>query len=157
MGANGSLKGVKNRSCAKKCRLWFGPTIYYIFSLPAPFKISFFDTSKQLKCKSFFDTPRMPPGGCKMAPPRLKNGETGVPRDPQGCQRVPQCLPKCSPKAYQNVTKSPKSQPKHEQVDCLKMSTSLTRDTHFRGSRVPKTPPETPKNAPRAMQKPSRN
>ena len=36
------------------------------------------------------------------------------------------------------------------------MSTSPTRDTHFRGSGVPKTPPKSTKNAPKAMQTPSR-
>ena len=33
------------------------------------------------------------------------------------------------------------------------MSTSLTRDTYFRGSRVPKTPPKSTKNAPKVPQK----
>ena len=60
-------------------------------------------------------------------------------------------LPKWFPKAPQNATKSTKSQPKHENDEFLKMSTSLTRDTHFRGSRVPKTPPKSTKNAPETL------
>ena len=36
--------------------------------------------------------PPIPPRGCKMAPTGPKNGESGVPREHQGCQRVPQCL-----------------------------------------------------------------
>ena len=46
----------------------------------------------------FRGVPRMPPRGCKMAFTGPKNGESGVPRDPQGCQRLSQCLLKCSKK-----------------------------------------------------------
>ena len=69
---------------------------------------------------------------------------------------VPFWLPKWLPKATQNVTKSTKSQPKHEKDEFLKMSTSLTRETNFRGSRVPKTPPKSTKNAPKVHQKSQR-
>ena len=65
----------------------------------------------------------------------------------------PFLLPRRAPKASQNVTKSTKSQPKHEKDEFLKMSTSLTRDTHFRGSRVPKTPPKSTNNAAKVPQK----
>ena len=51
--------------------------------------------------------PRMPPRGCKMAPTGPKNGESGVPRDPQGCQRVPQCPPKMLQKIIENQHPSP--------------------------------------------------
>ena len=62
-------------------------------------------------------------------------------------------LPKCLPKASQNVTNSRKSQPKHEKDEFCRMSTSLKRDTNFRGSRIPKTPPKSTKNAPKVPQK----
>ena len=42
--------------------------------------------------------PPIPPRGCKMAPTGPKNGESGVPREPQGCQRLSQCLLNCSKK-----------------------------------------------------------
>ena len=64
--------------------------------------------------------------------------------------------PKWVPKASQNVKKPTKCEPKREKDDFLKMSTSLTRDAHFRGSRVLKTPPKSAKNATRVPQKPHR-
>ena len=42
--------------------------------------------------------PRTPPRSCKMAPTGSQNGESGVPREPQGCQRLSQCLLNCSKK-----------------------------------------------------------
>ena len=51
---------------------------------------------------------------------------------------------------------SQKSQPKHEKNEFLRISVSPTRNTQNQGSRVPKTPPKSTKNAPKAMQKPSR-
>ena len=61
-------------------------------------KTSLFDTSKQQKCRSF-------PRGASDAAPGLQNGAHGAekwrewgPWDPQGCQRVSQCLLKCSKK-----------------------------------------------------------
>ena len=135
MGANGNLKGVKNRSCAKKCRLWFGPIIYYIFSLPAPFKISFFDTSKQLKCKSFFDTPRMPPGGCKMAPPRLKMarlGSPGLPKGAKGASSASQNAPKNRPRISTLSRTASKGAPAVSRV-----SSPLPKYCHFGRSIVP--------------------
>ena len=65
----------------------------------------------------------------------------------------PLWLPKWLPKALQKDTTSTKSQPKHEKDEFLKMSTSLTRDTNFRNSRVPKTPPKSRNNATEVPQK----
>ena len=42
--------------------------------------------------------PRTRPRSCKMVPTGPKNGESGVPREPQGCQRLSQCLLNCSQK-----------------------------------------------------------
>ena len=66
---------------------------------------------------------------------------------------VPLWLPKWLPEAPQNLTNSTKSQPKHKKEDFLKMSTSPTRNTHFRGSRVPQTHPKSTKNTPKVPQK----
>ena len=57
------------------------------------------------------------------------------------------------PQSTPNVIKSRKSQPTHEKNNFLKMSTSRTRNTHFQGSRVPKTLPKSTKNAPKVPQK----
>ena len=107
MGANGSPKCAKNQSYAKKCRMWFGPIIYYIFSLPAPSKTSLFDTSKQPKCKSF-------PRGASDAAPGLQNGAPGAEKwrewGPPGSPRVPKGLPmppKMLPKIVQKSAPSP--------------------------------------------------
>ena len=51
------------------------------------------------KNEGFFRmVPRTPPRSCKMVPTGPKNGESGVPREPQGCQRLSQCLLNCSKK-----------------------------------------------------------
>ena len=52
--------------------------------------------------------PRMPPRGCKMAPTGPKNGESGVPRDPQGCQSASQRPLKCSTKTSKISTPAPR-------------------------------------------------
>ena len=46
----------------------------------------------------FRGVPRMLSRGCKMAFAGPKNGESEVPREPQGCQRLSQCLLNCSKK-----------------------------------------------------------
>ena len=43
----------------------------------------------------FRRVPRTPPRSCKMPLTGPKNGESGVLQDPQGCQRLSQCLLKC--------------------------------------------------------------
>ena len=65
--------------------------------------------------------PPIPPRGCKTTPPGPKNGESGVPRDPQGCQRVSN--------ASQNA---PKNRPK---------SAPLSRSASKGAPRVPRVPP----------------
>ena len=87
--------------------MWFGPIIYYIFSLSAPSKTSLFDTSKQPKCKSF-------PRGASDAAPGLQNGAHGAEKwrewGPPGSPRVPKGLPmppKMLPKIVQKSAPSP--------------------------------------------------
>ena len=64
------------------------------------------------------------PRGDSMAPPETLH--------PHGPERV----------YCRRQLRSRKSQPTHEKDDFLKMSTSCTRNTHFRRSRVPKTLPK---------------
>ena len=114
MGANGSPKCAKNRSYAKKCRMWFGPIIYYIFSLPAPSKTSLLDTSKQPKCKSFLSGASDAAPGLQNGAPEVEKwrdwGPPGSPRVPKGPPMPPKMLPKI-------VQKSSKNQ--HPLQDCL--------------------------------------
>ena len=83
-------------------------TIYSHYRHPP--KPHFLTPRSNQNASLFCVVPRMPPRGCKMALPGPKNGETGVPRDPQGCRRGSQCFPKCSQKSSQN---------QHPLQDCL--------------------------------------
>ena len=104
-------------------------TIYSHYRhLPKPY---FLTPRSNQNASLFRVVPRMPPRGCKMPPPRPKNGETGVPRDPQGCQRGSQCLPKCSQNA-------PKNRPK---------ISTLSRTASKGAPGVPRVPPR-PQNTP---------
>ena len=91
MEANGTLKCVQNRGFQKKCRRWFGPIIYYIYThYRHPPKTSLFDTSQQAKCRSF-------PHGASDAAPGLQNGAGGAEKwlewGPPGSPRVPKGPP----------------------------------------------------------------
>ena len=68
---------------------------------------------------------------------------------------MPCWVPKWVSKAFQNVTKSLKSQRKHEKDDCLKMSTSRQLNTQNQGSRVPEKLQSRPKTVPRLCQNPA--
>ena len=85
--------------------------------------------------------PRMPPRGCKMAPTGPKNGESGVPRDPQGCQRVSQCLLKCSKKTSKISTPAPRvPRVPHRPQNTSIFDVPPTGVTPSRGN-VPPSPP----------------
>ena len=79
-------------------------TIYSHYRHPP--KPHFLTPRSDQNASLFCVVPRMPPRGCKMALPGPKNGETGVPRDPQGCQRGSQCLLKCSKKHQKSASLS---------------------------------------------------
>ena len=84
---------------------------------------------------------RMPPRGCKMAPTGPKNGESGVPRDPQGCQRVSQCLLKCSKKTSKISTPAPRvPRVPHRPQNTSIFDVPPTGVTPSRGN-VPPSPP----------------
>ena len=95
MGAQNVPKNEVSQKSAK-CGLDLLFTIYSHYWHPP--KTSLFVTSQQPNTHLFRGVPRMPPRGCKMAPTGPENGGSGVPRDPQGCQRVSQCFPKRSKK-----------------------------------------------------------
>ena len=78
-------------------------TVYTHYRHPP--KISFFDTSKQAKCKSFPRAASVPPRGCKVTPMKPKNGESGVPGLTKGA--------KGSPNAFKNGPKIDKNSRKH--------------------------------------------
>ena len=73
--------------------------LLYIITIGTLRKPHFLTPRSNQNAGLFRVVPRMPPRGCKMAPTGPKNGESGVPRDPQGCQMVAQCLPKYSKKS----------------------------------------------------------
>ena len=92
-------KMCKKTRFRKKVRnvVW---TYYLLYILtPGTLQKPHFFTPLSNKNEGLFRmVPRTPPRSCKMVPTGPKNGESGVPRDPQGCQRVSQCLLKCSKK-----------------------------------------------------------
>ena len=102
MEANGNPKCAQNRGFVKKCRKWFGPIIYNIYSLPAPSENLTFDTSKQAKCRSF-------PHGASEAAPGLQNGADGAEKwrewGPPGSPRVPK-VPPMPPKMLQKIVEN---------------------------------------------------
>ena len=72
--------------------------LLYILTTGTLQKPYFFTPPSNKNAGLFRVVSRTPPRSCKMAPLGPKNGESGLPRDPQGCQRVSHCLPKCSKK-----------------------------------------------------------
>ena len=70
---------------------------------------------------------------------------------------VPVWLPKWLPKPSKINQKSIQNRIWSEKRDFSKNSTSPRRDTHFGGSRVPKTLPKSTKNAPETNQKSNQN
>ena len=84
------------------------PYLLYILTAGTLQKPHFLTPPSNQNAGLFRVVPRMPPRGCKMAPTGPKNGESGVPRDPQGCQRVSQCLLKCSKKTSKISTPAPR-------------------------------------------------
>ena len=80
----------------------------YIITLGTLRKPHFLAPGRSENARLFRVVPRMPPRGCKMAPTGPKNGESGVPRHPQGCQRVSQCPLKCSKKTSKISTPAPR-------------------------------------------------
>ena len=83
----------KIEASQEKCRKWFGPIIYCIFSLSAPSETSLFDTSEQAKCRSF-------PHGASDAASELQNDADGAEKWREwgfpGLPRVPKGAPNAS-------------------------------------------------------------
>ena len=99
MEANGSPKCAQNRGFEKKVpKVVWTHYVIYIFTTGTLQKPYFFIPPSNANAGLFRGVPRMPPRGCKMAPTGPKNGESVLPRDSQGCQRLSQCLLKCSKK-----------------------------------------------------------
>ena len=121
MEANGSPKCHKNRGFEKKCRKWFGPIIYYIYSLPAPCKNLTFSYLEITKMQVFFACCLgCRPGAAKWRPRGRKMARVGSPGIPKGA--------KWSPNASQNT---PKNHPK---------SAPLSRSASKGAPRVPRVP-----------------
>ena len=90
MEPNGSLKCAQNRGFEKKCDMWFGPIIYNIFSLLAPYENLTFSHLHRTKMQVFFagclgcrvGAVKWCPRGRKMAgarSPGLAKGAKGFP------------------------------------------------------------------------------
>ena len=95
----GSPKCAQNQDFEKKVpKVVWTHYLLYILTTGTLQKPYFFIPPSNENAGLFRGVPRMPPRGCKMATPGPKNGESGVPWDPQGCQRVSQCLLRCSKK-----------------------------------------------------------
>ena len=106
--------------------MWFGPNIYYIFSLSAPSESSLFDTSKRPKCKSF-------PRGASDTAPELQNGAHGAEKwrewIPPGSPRLPKALPmppKMLQKNVKNQHPSPGVSPRVPRVPHRPQNTSIS-------------------------------
>ena len=80
----------------------------YIITIDTLQKPHFLTPPRNQNAGLFRVVPRMPPRGCKIAPTGPKNGESGVPRHPQGCQRISQCPLKCSKKTSKIITPAPR-------------------------------------------------
>ena len=108
MEANGSLKCTQNRSFEKKVPkvVWTYYLLYilYIGTLRKP---HFLRPRNKQNAGLFCIVPRMPPRSCKMTPTGPKNGESGLSRGSQGCQRVPPMPFKMLQKIIKNQHPSP--------------------------------------------------
>ena len=105
MEANGSPKCAQNRGFEKKVlKVVWTHYLLYILTTGTMQKPYFLTPPSNQNAGLFRVVSRMPPRGCKMAPTVPKNCESGVPWDPQGYQRVSQCLLKCSPKASKTAS-----------------------------------------------------
>ena len=89
----------KSKLCKKVPNVVWTHYLLYILTTGTLQKPHFLTPPSNQNAGLFRVVPRMPPRGCKMAPTGPKNGESGVPRDPQGFQRVSQCSLKCSKKS----------------------------------------------------------
>ena len=98
-GSKWEPKMYKKSRFRKKVRnvVW---TYYLLYILTTgTFQKPHFFTSLSYKNEGLFRmVPRTLARCCKMAPTGPKNGESGVPREPQGRQRLSQCLLNCSKK-----------------------------------------------------------
>ena len=83
---------LKSRFRKKVPKVVWTHYLLYILTTGTLQKPHFFTPPSNQNASLFRVVPRMPPRGCKMAPTGPKNGDSGVPREHQGCQRVPQCL-----------------------------------------------------------------
>ena len=85
----------KIEASQEKCRTWFGPYyLLYILTIGTLRKPHFLTPRSKQNAGLFRMVPRMPPRSCKMTPTGPKNGESGLSRGSQGCQRVPPMPPK---------------------------------------------------------------
>ena len=90
---------LKSRFRKKVPKVVWTHYLLYILTTGTLRKPHFLTPRSKQNVGLFRVVPRTPPRGCKVAPTGPKNDESGVPREHQGCQRVPQCLQKCSKKS----------------------------------------------------------
>ena len=88
----------KSRFRKKMPKVVWTNDLLYMLTTGTLRKLHFLTPRSKQNAGLFRVVPRIPPRSCKVAPMGPKNDESGVPREHQGCQRVPQCLQKCSKK-----------------------------------------------------------
>ena len=100
MEANGTPKCIQNRGFPRKVpKVVWTYYLLYIVIVGTLRKPHFLTPRRKQNAGLFRMVPRLLPWSCKMTPTVPKNGESGVSRGSQGCQRVPQCLLKCFKKS----------------------------------------------------------
>ena len=88
----------KSKLCKKVPNVVWTHYLLYILTTGTLQKPHFFTPLSNKNEGLFRMVPRTPPRSCKMVRTGPKNGESEVPREPQGCQRLSQCLLNCSKK-----------------------------------------------------------
>ena len=108
MEANGGPKCTQNRGFLRKVpKVVWTHYLPYILTIGTLRKPHFLTPRSKQNAGLFRMVPRMPPRSCKMTPTGPKNGESGVSRGSQGCQRVPPMPSKMLRKIIENQHPSP--------------------------------------------------